>query len=315
MIGLGPSLWPNAPALQPDTSGLKMLCDFTTSFAVLNENIVQISDIFACTRTTEGRLNDGTVFAPDMLRLSSQGLLVEEARSNFLLNSFAPANQTVTLAAGTYTLSVGAGGSASISGASSATATTASSDTFTLSSLGNVDLTVSGSPLWVQIEDGAFSTSPIATGATSVTRSYDRVQPHDLSWFTPDDMTLTIEWEQRQNGSLASNGVGNVARWAGNAGYSRIRSGSTTFAQIRNEAGSLGLNSGVGGGTVVGVHTMTLTSNVSEFKVEWSDSLNGTAGSASSQNGPGAAHVSSMYIGGNAGGEFINGFIRKISIT
>ncbi|MEH6834192.1 MULTISPECIES: hypothetical protein [Falsihalocynthiibacter] len=315
MIGLGLPLWPNAPAVQPDTQGLKMLCDFTTGFAVLNENIVQISDIFACTRTTEGRLNDGTVFAPNTLRLSTQGLLIEEARNNVLLTSFAPTNQTVTLAAGTYTLSVGAGGSASLSGAASASASAGSSDTFTLSGSGNVDLAVTGSPIWVQLEDGAFSTSPIATGTTSVTRSYDRVQPHDLGWFTPDNMTFTIEWEQLQNGSLASNGVGNVARWSGNAGYSRIRAGSATFAQIRNEAGTLGMNSGVGGGTVVGIHTMTLTSNASEFKIEWSESLNGSAGSVTSQNGPGAAHVSSMNIGGNVGGEFINGFIRKISIT
>lgn len=315
MIGLGPSLWPNAIASQPDVTGLKMMCDFTTGFAVLNESIVQISDIFMCTRTTEGRLKSGAIFAPNTLRISPQGLLVEEASENILLNSFTPADQTVSLNASTYTLSVGAGGSASLSGAASASATTGNSDTITLVVSGDVDLIVAGNPAWIQLEEGPFASSPISTGATSETRSYDRIQPLDLNWFTPENMVFTIEWEQRQSGSFASNGVSNVIRWAGNSGYSRIRAGSTTFAQIRNESGALGLNSGVGGGTVPGIHAMTLTSTPSEFDVEWTDSLNGTAGSASSVNGPGAAHVSSMYVGGNAGSEFINGFIRKITVT
>lgn len=315
MIGIGSSFWLSSPVVAPETAGIKMLCDFTTGFAVLDEQVVEISDIFKCTRTTDGYLEDGTAFSPDELRLSSRGVLIEESRENFVLNSFSPVDQTIALAADTYTLSVGAGGSASITGDSTASATGGNAASFTLGAAGSVDLVVSGNPLWVQIEAGAFATSPIVTTTSSATRSYDRVQPLDLTWFTPDDMVLTVEWEQRQSGSYASNGVSNVVRWAGDAGYSRIRAGSTTFAQIRNEAGTLGLNSGAPGATVPGIHTMTLTSNATDFKIEWSDSFNGTAGSATSENGPCAQHVSSLNIGGNMGGEFINGWIRKLSLT
>lgn len=315
MIGIGTSFWSNSPLAPPDTSGIKMLCDFTTGYAVLNEQTVGISDIFKCTRTTDGSLEDGTTFYPHQLRLSPRGLLIEETRENFVLNSFTPVNQTIPLSADTYTLSVGAGGSAAITGASTAAATDGNATSFSLGAAGTVDLVVSGSPLWVQIEGGAFATSPIATTTGSAIRSYDRVQPLDLSWFTPNDMVLTVEWEQRQSGSFASNGVSNVVRWAGSAGYSRIRAGSTTFAQIRNESGVLGLNSGAPGATVPGIHSMTLTSNASDFKIEWSDSFNGTAGSSSSANGPCAQHVNALNIGGNMGGEFINGWIRKLSLT
>ncbi|WP_380058857.1 hypothetical protein ACFE33_15250 (plasmid) [Falsihalocynthiibacter sp. SS001] len=289
-----------------------MFCDFTTGMAAIDGQSVPIESVFQCTRSTVGRLADGTHFAPDTLRRSSRGLLIEEARENYFLNSFAPATQSIALAAGTYTASVGTGGSVAISG--DATLATASSQSFTLAQAGTITVTISGAPQWVQVENGPFASSPIPTNGAASTRADDFVVPLDLGWFSPENMTFSIEWEQRQSGAFAQNGVSNVVRWAGDAGYSRIRAGSTSFAQIRNQSGALGLNSGVGGATAVGIHTMTLTTSGETLQIAWSDSFNGTSGSATSTDGPAADHVTSLYLGSNATSEFLNGWIRKITV-
>ncbi|KQS54029.1 hypothetical protein ASG17_13865 [Brevundimonas sp. Leaf363] len=127
---------------------------------------------------------DGTlaIFAADAARITDRGLLVEEARTNLLLNSAAPAGQTVTLAAGTYALSAwgaagqvaAAAGTAVGSGWGAAAATpTGGVRTLTITTSGTVVLTVAGGPERAQLELGTFPSRPIVTGSAAATRGVD----------------------------------------------------------------------------------------------------------------------------------------------
>jgi hypothetical protein len=73
-----------------------------------------------------------------------------------------------------YTVSIGPGGSATLSGAGTGTPTSGSPVTFTASST-SLTVTVSGSPAWVQVEAGAFASSPITTAGASATRALDNI--------------------------------------------------------------------------------------------------------------------------------------------
>lgn len=110
------------------------------------------------------------------------GLLIEESRTNQLLNSTAPATQTTgSLATGTYTLWVNGSGSATMSlgtgiGCGTATATNGTPVNFTIATAGTCIVTVIGSLNAFQLELGAFGTSFIVTAAASATRAADLIQ-------------------------------------------------------------------------------------------------------------------------------------------
>ncbi len=117
-----------------------------------------------------------------MRLVTGQGLLIEEGRTNYLLNSTAPATQTTgSLSTGTYTLWVIGGGTATvaagtatISGGGSATSGTPL--IFTVSGSGTVVVTVSGSLSFFQLEKGNGPTSFIPTAGTTVTRPNEIVR-------------------------------------------------------------------------------------------------------------------------------------------
>lgn len=116
--------------------------------------------------------------------LACRGLLIEESRTNVLLNSLIDgtslATQLVTVTAAARTLSFYGTGQIVLSGAHSATVTgtgaypTRTTLTFTPSA-GVLTLTVTGTVQFAQLETGAFATSFIPTAAASVTRSIDSV--------------------------------------------------------------------------------------------------------------------------------------------
>lgn len=124
-----------------------------------------------------------TTFGSNVLRTTAgSGLLVEEARTNQLINSAAPATQTTgSLANGTYTLWVNGSGSAQMSlgtavGCGTGTATQGSPVSFTTSgAAGTCIVTVVGSLNAFQLELGAFGTSLIVTTGTSATRAADSI--------------------------------------------------------------------------------------------------------------------------------------------
>ena len=108
----------------------------------------------------------------------SLGLLVEEARTNLLLNSATLSTQSVTVAAAANTLSFYGTGTVTLTGVSTAGplvgtgANNRVSLTFTPTA-GVLILTVSGSVTNAQLEAGAFPTSYIPTTTATVTRAAD----------------------------------------------------------------------------------------------------------------------------------------------
>ena len=122
------------------------------------------------------------------------GVLCEGARTNLLHDSFNPATQTRTLAAGTYTLSVRGGGGCTLSGGPTGTAQQGAAVTFTLAGSTAVTFTLSGALAAVQCEAGASATSPIETPAGGpASRAAELITLVDTGWHDPAGMSFVIE--------------------------------------------------------------------------------------------------------------------------
>lgn len=108
-------------------------------------------------------------------------LLTEATRTNFLLNALAPATQTTgALSTGNHTLWVIGSGSAAVAQNSATitgagTATQGSPVTFNVTVGGTVNVTVTGSLYFFQLENAAYPSSPIVTGGTTHNRTVDRM--------------------------------------------------------------------------------------------------------------------------------------------
>ena len=132
----------------------------------------------------------------------SLGLLVEEQRTNLLLNTATLSTQSVTVTAAAHTLSFYGSGTVTLSGASTAGPAVGSGVfparttlTFTPSA-GTLTLTVTGSVTSAQLEVGAFPTSYIPTTAAAATRSADVASitgANFSSWYRQDEGTVFAE--------------------------------------------------------------------------------------------------------------------------
>ena len=128
----------------------------------------------------------------------SLGLLLEEQRTNLLLNSATLSTQSVTVAAAANTLSFYGTGTVTLTGVSTAGplvgtgANNRVSLTFT-PTVGVLILTVSGSVTNAQLEAGAFPTSYIPTTTAAATRSADVASITGTafsSWYRQDEGTV-----------------------------------------------------------------------------------------------------------------------------
>jgi hypothetical protein len=144
--------------------------------------------------------------------LICKGLLIEESRTNVLLNSLIDgtdlATQSVTVTAAARTLSFYGIGQIVLSGAHSATVTgtgaypTRTTLTFTPTS-GTLTLTVTGTVQFAQLELGTFSTSFIPTTASQVTRTADvatMTGTNFSDWYNATEGAF-VSWASGQNGS------------------------------------------------------------------------------------------------------------------
>jgi hypothetical protein len=117
------------------------------------------------------------------------GLLIEEARTNLLLNSATLSTQSVTTTAVATTLSFYGTGTVTLSGTSTAGPLTGTgagnrvSLTFTPTA-GTLTCTVTGSVTNAQLEAGGFASSFIPTAGTTATRAIDSATVATAAWFS-----------------------------------------------------------------------------------------------------------------------------------
>jgi hypothetical protein len=140
----------------------------------------------------------GPRFDYDPKTLAPKGLLIEEQRTNLVLNSDTISTQSVTVTAQAYTLSFYGTGTITLSGTStgSLVGTGAYPNRVSLPftpTAGTLTLTVTGSVRYAQLEAGAFPTSYTPTTSATVTRAADNasmVGSNFSSWYNQSAGTI-----------------------------------------------------------------------------------------------------------------------------
>jgi hypothetical protein len=246
----------------------------------------------------------------------SLGLLVEEQRTNLLLNSATLSTQSVTVAAAANTLSFYGTGTVTLTGVSTAgpLVGTGANDRVSLTFtpiVGVLVLTVSGSVINAQLEAGAFPTSYIPTTTAAVTRSADVASITGSafsSWYRQDEGTMFAQASSRSSSSANA-----VIAQADSNGSNEIFS---LFHQTDEQAVvRLRLSNSVvfayGFGTLVddAVYKMTGAYRT----LDSAASLNGASAVASAASFLAPTTFSVFRIGTNQlSGEQTNGHIRRI---
>ena len=168
-------LWKNAravPSLDLNFAGTKTLDPRVTFTRASTGTFVGSNGVLQTASTDVPRFDHNPTTG------ESLGLLVEEARTNLLLNSATLSTQSVTVAAAANTLSFYGTGTVTLTGVSTAGplvgtgANNRVSLTFT-PTVGVLVVTVLGSVTNAQLESGAFATSYIPTTTATVTRAAD----------------------------------------------------------------------------------------------------------------------------------------------
>jgi hypothetical protein len=170
-----------------------------------------LKDILTFTRSTtatyfdiDGTLQTAAIDEPrieyDPITRAVRGLLIEEARTNLLLNSDTLATQSVDVTAVPHTLSFYGTGTVTLSGASTAgpLVGTGASDRVSLTftpSAASLTLTLSGSATNAQLEVGPYVSSYIPTTSAAVTRAADVCTVSSLQpWFNTEEGTIFVEY-------------------------------------------------------------------------------------------------------------------------
>jgi len=259
----------------------------------------------------------GPRFDYNPVTLAPLGLLIEEARTNLLLNSATLSTQIVTTTAQSYTLSFYGTGTIVFAGTATGTLTGTGvfpnrvSLTFTATA-GALTLTVTGTVSNAQLEAGGFATSYIPTAAATVTRSADIVTMANnnfTNWFNPGSGTFILSAETSPNGFAtymsASNGsiIQNSIHLDNDTGIQRAvyYSGSAEQAALGLDSiGTIGASTKIG--TAYAVSNLVASRN------------NGS--SATSNTGALPVGLTQLNIGGDdrgAAGNYVSAHIQSLS--
>ena len=265
-------------------------------------------------------------FDYDPVTLICKGLLLEEARTNFLVNSLINGTnlvtQSFTVTAQSYTLSFYGTGQIVLSGAYSATVTgtgaypTRTTLTFTPSA-GSLTFTVSGTVQYAQFEAGLYATSfiPTAGATTRNVESASMTGTNFSSWFNASEGAFVVEYTYGQK-------IFNSRPLA-------VSDNTTSNFMELVSATGIGPSAGVSGywsGTVGGSATLSTNNGTTlsaaagqrrkicgAYKLNnFASSVNAnTAGTDTSSNVP---TVDRLYFGSstNASASLLNGCIGKV---
>lgn len=185
-----------------------VLFDFSTG--VLDSRITftraSIATYFNSAGVMSSAANNTARFDHDPGTLTARGLLIEEQRTNLLLNSLLDgtnlSTQSVAVSATSYTLSFYGTGTVTLSGASTAgpLVGTGATDKVSLTfipSAGSLTLTVSGTVKWANLEAGSFATSFIPTAGAFATRAADLALvtgTNFSSWYNQTEGTFVVDF-------------------------------------------------------------------------------------------------------------------------
>lgn len=256
-------------------------------------------------------------FDYDPSTLAPRGLLIEEARTNLLLNSATLSTQSVTVSATAYTLSFYGTGTVTLSGTSTAgplvgsgAFPTRSTLTFTPTA-GTLTLTVTGTVQYAQLEAGGFATSVIPTTTTALTRNADSAVmtgTNFSSWYNGTNGTIFLEYGPSPTLTVDR-------RWLS------INDTTTANRFVLNKTANLTTDGAfaVAGGVGQTIATSSVnTSSASVIRLAFSYEAAGT--SMSSQGNTAATAgaitlptVTQMNIGTDRGANPANSWIRRIT--
>jgi len=298
-----------------------LLLNFTNT-STLDPRITFTRSTTATFTGSNGLIQTAAIDAPrfdyNPTTLASLGLLIEEQRTNLLLNTSVLGTQVVTVTAAAHTLSFYGTGTIVLSGAFTGTVTgTGAYPTRTILTftpiVGVLTVTVTGSVTSAQLEAGAFPTSYIPTVASQVTRAADvavMTGTNFSSWYNASAGTLYAE------GKSVDSIAGTTARR-----YAEINDGTSNnflSVEFRNTTQSrFNVSS-----SAVSQATITSGGAINQFSKlvgayatnSFAFSANGSLGTPdTSGNIPVVTQLSIGNRADTASGGCINGHLRKVA--
>jgi len=254
----------------------------------------------------------------------SLGLLVEEQRTNLLLNSATLATQSATVTAVAYTLSFYGTGTVTLSGASTAGPAVGSGAFSTRTTLtftptaGSLTLTVSGSVTSAQLEAGSFATTYIPTTTAAATRAADVAtitgEPFS-SWYRQNEETLFAE-SQLPAGSATNTSSRTIIDLTDGSTNNRLSvraiTSATTADQLTIRSSSATTAQFASSGSAVGTTARKFAAavKIDDFAT-WAT---GASTAASDTSGAMPIGINQVNIGVATGGtEVLSGTIRRLT--